>query len=101
MYTLVMAISETCLLENIVKVSEVRKLHSDIKNEKKRRDRFKYTLFAQTVSKIFFFLNFGIGERYFSLSFFMIIDQIGVMLYITSFLSFLRMNSISYYWGEV
>ncbi len=55
---------------------------------------------VEIAPKIFFFLNFGIGERYLYLSFFIIILRPDIMLYISSFLTVLRCLSISHFIGR-
>jgi len=49
------------------------------------------------LSKVFFFLNFGIGERYLYLSFFIILNRVDIMLYISTFLTTLRVLGISHF----
>jgi len=104
-FTLSMVASTSIIYSN--KVNELmnsnnkEKSNLDKDNNKRnkkvtrRKDNILFIL-----SRIFFFLNFGIGERYLYLSFFILISRIDIMLYITSFLSFLRMLSMSFFIGK-
>jgi len=57
----------------------------------------KHNTLLFVLSKVFFFLNFGIGERYLYLSFFIVINHVDIMLYIASLLTTLRFLSIAFH----
>lgn len=81
-FTLAMSLGDSLLLENFKRVKAFIKKGDNPESSS--------SSFKDLLSKIFFFLNFGIGERYLYLSFFILINNIGLMLYITSFLSLTR-----------
>jgi len=100
-FSFAMTLSDSIRLENILKVIEIKRKKEKIINENaSRKKSFKDTKFALIITKIFFFLNFGIGERYLYLSFFIVINRIDIMLYISAFFSSLRAISILYYVGR-
>jgi len=95
-YTLAMAISGSCKLQSFVAIRKIKRKKKSGKDHKNIINRPA----TQIIKKIFFFLNFGIGERYLYVSFFVLIFRLDIMLYISSLLSFLRMISISYKVGK-
>jgi len=95
-YSMAMAISGSSKLHNFGAVGRIKKKEKSGKDQKKIKNRPA----AQIIKRIFFFLNFGIGERYLYISFFILIFRLDIMLYISSFLAFLRMISISYKVGK-
>lgn len=100
-FTLAMALSDSEKLMNLKKVRMTREVKKKEENDdiETRQTRFRDTKFAYILTRVFFFLNFGIGERYLYLSFFIMLNRADIMLLITSFLSLLRFISISYYVG--
>lgn len=100
-FTLAMSLSDSAKLENVKHIKELRKLNSKEKIKKQvKKKSFKESRFSLVIQKVFFFLNFGIGERYLYLSFFILIYRLDVMLYFTTLLSVMRFISISYYVGN-
>lgn len=96
-FSLAMAVSDSCIVGQITKMREIEK--EKIKGEAVKGDepQSKKKKFILVVSRVFFFLNFGIGERYLYLSFFILLNRLDIMLFITSFLVVLRVASISHY----
>ncbi len=85
-FTLAMSLGDSLILENYKRVKSYISIE-DYSSEVSKNDGLSL---KDILSKVFFFLNFGIGERYLYLSFFVLINNIGLMLYITSFLSLTR-----------
>jgi phosphatidylglycerophosphate synthase len=102
-FTLAMALSDSEKLMNLKKVLIAREIkreeEKDVNYKGPQGGKFRDTRFALILTRVFFFLNFGIGERYLYLSFFILINRIDIMLFVSSFLSILRFISISYYVG--
>ncbi|MGQ9571473.1 MAG: CDP-alcohol phosphatidyltransferase family protein [Thermodesulfovibrionales bacterium] len=100
-FTLAMALSDSEKLMNLKKVLMAReaktKKEEDVTENQSRG--FRDTRFAFILTRVFFFLNFGIGERYLYLSCFILLNRVDILLFISSFLSILRFISISYYVG--
>lgn len=123
-FTLAMNLSDSMKLENIKKIKAVRDLKKlELQDEEARDEErengeiqgegiqgenrnqpekksFRESRFSLVIQRVFFFLNFGIGERYLYLSFFMLIYRLDIMLYLSTFFTVLRFLSISYYVGN-
>lgn len=99
-FTITITLSESILLDNIETLIMINKnkknkrknINNISKNQKRRKK-----MITSVLSKIFFFLNFGIGERYLYLSFFILINRIDIMLYIVPFLIMLKCSS-KFFW---
>ncbi len=100
-FTMAMTLKESSFLENRELITKIKK---DDKARKKKthpsKKPFNKTRLAKILSNIFFFLNFGVGERYLYLSFFIILNRVDIMLYISSFLTSLRFLSMTVYCGK-
>jgi phosphatidylglycerophosphate synthase len=94
-YTAAMTISDSILMRYAHAVRGIQITTSHRKNPVKKD--FSKSRILSVLSKLFFFLNFGIGERYLYLSFFIVINRMDLMLYATTLLSTLRFLSISGY----
>jgi len=102
-FTMAMALSDSEKLMKLKGILEINKDKEECSNHDKifnQKKRLRDTRFAFVITRVLFFLNFGIGERYLYLSFFILLNRLDLMLYITSFLSILRFISISYYVGS-
>ena len=102
LFTMAMSISESMQFRNVNEMIHIKDNDNkkELPIEKSNRKKGKKELVFSLLSKVFFFLNFGIGERYLYLSFFIIINRVDIMLYISSFLTTLRFLSISHYMGR-
>lgn len=104
LFTMAMTISDSVYLDNRERISvaknekekEAKKEIAGRNSEKKKRKRKLLSI----LSKLFFYLNFGIGERYLYLSFFILIRRVDIMLFISSSLTVLRFLSISHHVGR-
>jgi phosphatidylglycerophosphate synthase len=101
-FTMALSLSDRVQYENLDTLEALQE--KNIKRESPHNTnehKEKKKQFFSIIKKIFFFLNFGIGERYLYLSFFVLINRIDVMLYITAFLTTLRFLGISHYVSRI
>ncbi len=124
-FTLAMSLAESIRFDNIEGMIRIRRSHAEIERIKHHEEtdrsggnhnpeepdsekaggaaadgQRKKRKIVEVAPKIFFFLNFGIGERYLYLSFFIVLLRPDIMLYISSFLAVLRCLSISHFIGR-
>jgi len=102
-FTMAMSLSDSVQFDNLKIIKALEKNKKDNKKESSEQNRNKKNkreAFYSVISKVFFFLNFGIGERYLYLSFFILINRVDIMLYISAFLTTLRFLSISHHVGK-
>lgn len=96
-FSLSMAVSDSCIVGQIAKMREIEKEKTKEEAVKGDDTQSKKKILILVISRVFFFFNFGIGERYLYLSFFILLNRLDIMLFITSFLVVLRVVSISHY----
>jgi len=99
-FTLAMNLSDSVKLMNLkklLKMNKGKRKESKQGFNHNQKKSLKDTRFAFIITRVLFFFNFGIGERYLYLSFFILLNRVDIMLYIASFLATLRFLSISYY----
>ena len=95
-FTMAMTIADSVRYNTIDAALDVQR--NDNRNETDKKSNKKRVI--SVVKKVFFFLNFGIGERYLYLSFFIIINRVDIMLYFTAFLTTFKFLGISHYIGN-
>ncbi len=96
-FSLAMAVSDSCIVGEIAKFREIEKEKTKEEPAKGNDSQKEKKNLALVISRVFFFLNFGIGERYLYLSFFILLNRLDIMLFMTSFLVVLRVVSISHH----
>ena len=101
-FTIAMSLADSCMFDNITKINEMQKGEqkedADGKGDSQKSEKKKITLI---LSRVFFFLNFGIGERYLYVSVFLLLNRLDIMLYVSSFLVILRVLGISHYMRNI
>ena len=103
LFSMAMVLRESLYLENLELIVKLKKSGIKREGENGRIDLFSNRpKFKKIAPKFLFFLNFGIGERYLYLSFFIILNRVDIMLFISSVLTTLRFLSMTgMYWKKM